>query len=230
MDRRTFNKTMGALFGALVVPGVPKVLAVPSTEAAKAAAVGHWGLTSLNATTTFNLEQVFEHGQLGIWENPEETPEVDINASFWLDENRKVERTIYFNGQNKEWNYEQQENGNSKVEAREGIIHQPVQAVMDTRKPKRNVSPVTGRTSDDIGTGRIYYVATDFIVYPAGDYGNPEWRIPLDKIEKDKHYDLEVVVMDTDPQNKDAVCTLVMHNFKVTHFEDFDYNENDFQS
>lgn len=38
---------------------------------------------------------------------------------------------------------------------------------------------------------------------------------------------LELVVI---PSNKDVVCTLLMHNFKVTHFEDFDYNENDFQS
>ena len=48
------------------------------------------------------------------------------------------------------------------------------------------------------------------------------------KIEKDKEYDLELVVMDTDPNNKGALCTLVMHKFKVTHIEDFDYNENYF--
>lgn len=43
------------------------------------------GVQSASSTTTFNLEQVFELGQLSIYENIEEIPDVEINITKVLD-------------------------------------------------------------------------------------------------------------------------------------------------
>ena len=43
------------------------------------------GVQSVGITTTFNLEQVFELGQLAIYENVEGTPDVEVTMSKVLD-------------------------------------------------------------------------------------------------------------------------------------------------
>ena len=43
------------------------------------------GVQSVGITTTFNLEQVFELGQLAIYENIEGTPDIEVTMSKVLD-------------------------------------------------------------------------------------------------------------------------------------------------
>ena len=43
------------------------------------------GVQSVGITTTFNLEQVFELGQISIYENVEGTPDVEVTMSKVLD-------------------------------------------------------------------------------------------------------------------------------------------------
>ena len=43
------------------------------------------GLQSVGMTTNFNLEQVFELGQLEIYQNVEEVPEIDVTLNKVLD-------------------------------------------------------------------------------------------------------------------------------------------------
>jgi len=44
-----------------------------------------YGVQSVGVTTTFNLEQVFELGQIGIYENVEEVPDIEITIEKVLD-------------------------------------------------------------------------------------------------------------------------------------------------
>jgi len=46
---------------------------------------------------------VFTLGNLEIYENIEEKPDIDVDVSFWLDKDRKIERKVYFKGDNKTW-------------------------------------------------------------------------------------------------------------------------------
>ena len=95
MDRRTFNKGVGAFFGALALPGGIK--AVGSVSESTPVFVAN----NVEMTTTFDLSQVFTTGQLEIYENIEEEPDVDVDVSFWLDKDHKIERKVYFKGDNK---------------------------------------------------------------------------------------------------------------------------------
>lgn len=115
MDRRTFNKGVGAFFGALALPGGLK--AVGSVSDWKAGPIDLkwdgkvWSAGStpvfvandMKMTTIFELPQVFTTGSLEIYENIEEKPDVDVevNVSFWLDKDREIERKVYFKGDNK---------------------------------------------------------------------------------------------------------------------------------
>lgn len=44
-----------------------------------------YGIQSVGITTTFNLEQVFELGQIGIYENIEEVPDIEVTVEKVLD-------------------------------------------------------------------------------------------------------------------------------------------------
>ena len=44
-----------------------------------------YGVQSVGVTTTFNLEQVFELGQIGIYENVEEVPDIEVTIEKVLD-------------------------------------------------------------------------------------------------------------------------------------------------
>ena len=94
MDRRTFNKGVGAFFGALALPGGLKVVGSVSESTPVFVA------NNVEMTTTFDLSQVFTFGDLSIYENIEEEPDVDVDVSFWLDKD-KIERKVYFKGDNK---------------------------------------------------------------------------------------------------------------------------------
>jgi len=94
MDRRTFNKGVGAFFGALALPGGLK--AVGSVSESTPVFVAN----DMKMTTTFDLTQVvFTSGDLE--KNIETKPDVDVEVSFWLDKDHKIERKVYFKGDNK---------------------------------------------------------------------------------------------------------------------------------
>jgi len=54
------------------------------TDAAGECNVGY-GIQSVGITTTFNLEQVFELGQIGLYENIEEVPDIEVTVEKVLD-------------------------------------------------------------------------------------------------------------------------------------------------
>lgn len=99
MDRRTFNKGVGAFFGALSLPFGLK--SIPASVAKNPKI--YYAANSVGISTTFDLSQVFTTGSLEIYENIEEKPDVDVDVSFWLDKDHKIERKVYFKGDNKTW-------------------------------------------------------------------------------------------------------------------------------
>ena len=99
MDRRTFNKSVSAIFGALSLPFGLKTI---SASVAKNPKI-YYAANSVGMSTTFDLDQVFTTGSLEIYENIETKPDVDVDVSFWLDKDRKIERKVYFKGDNKTW-------------------------------------------------------------------------------------------------------------------------------
>jgi hypothetical protein len=99
MDRRTFNKSVSAIFGMLTLPGGLK--AIPASVAKNPKI--YYAANSVGISTTFDFSQAFTTGSLEIYENIEEKPDVDVDVSFWLDKDRKSERKVYFKGDNKTW-------------------------------------------------------------------------------------------------------------------------------
>ena len=99
MDRRTFNKGVGAFFGALSLPFGLKTIPASVAKNPKI----YYAANSVGISTTFDLSQVFTTGSLEIYENIEEKPDVDVDVSFWLDKDHKIERKVYFKGDNKTW-------------------------------------------------------------------------------------------------------------------------------
>ncbi|MAR66606.1 MAG: hypothetical protein CL833_05070 [Crocinitomicaceae bacterium] len=110
MDRRTFNKGVGAFFGALSLPfgfkSIPASVAknpkiyYPTKECIFFRADS---VPSFRISTTFDLPQVFTTGPLEMYENIEGKPDLDVDVSFWLDKDHKIERKVYFKGDNKTW-------------------------------------------------------------------------------------------------------------------------------
>ena len=99
MDRRTFNKGVGAFFGALALPFGFKNIPASVTKNPKI----YYAANSVGISTTFELPQVFTFPAIEIYENIEEKPDVDVDVSFWLDRDHKIERKVYFKGDNKTW-------------------------------------------------------------------------------------------------------------------------------
>lgn len=66
---------------------IQQVQIAPDGTAAGSYAVGHTvhGLQSVGVNTNFNLEQVFEIGQLAIYENIEEVPDIEITLEKVID-------------------------------------------------------------------------------------------------------------------------------------------------
>jgi hypothetical protein len=71
-NRRVFWAVQGVVIGAMGVQSVNTTF--PYSDKTKLNPVR--GLQSVGITTTFNLEQVFEMGQLSLYENLEEVPDV----------------------------------------------------------------------------------------------------------------------------------------------------------
>ena len=59
----------------------------PVTASAPGTCETAYGVQSVGVTTTFNLEQVFELGQIGIYENVEEVPDIEVTIEKVIDGN-----------------------------------------------------------------------------------------------------------------------------------------------
>lgn len=106
MDRRLFNKTLAALIVG------PHVLCEPVESHAAASLSGralpslyedvrgHYGITNVDITSSFELEQTFVLGQLEIFEDYITPTETEFSFSFYLTKEREkgAERTVYFKG------------------------------------------------------------------------------------------------------------------------------------
>ena len=108
MDRRTFNKGVGAFFGALSLPFGFK--SIPASVAKNPKI--YYAANSVGISTTSDFSQrVFTTGSLeiyvqnfiSVYENIEGKPDVDVDVSFWLNKDHTIERKIYFKGNNITW-------------------------------------------------------------------------------------------------------------------------------
>ena len=189
MDRRTFNKGVGAFFGALALPGGLK--AVGSVSESTPVFVAN----NMEMTTTFELPQVFTFPAIEIYENIEEKPDVDVDVSFWLDEDHKIERKVYFKGDNKTWS--------ESASDRELVISVDQSNAINLLR-----SCVTS------------YKENDYWARGLGNFGSfktfepgTENRIPLNELRLDAFYDITVTY--------DSDYIISLKNFKVTNIEDF---------
>lgn len=194
MDRRTFNKGVGAFFGALSLPFGFK--SIPASVAKNPKI--YYAANSVGISTTFDLDQVFTFGDLEIYENIEEKPDVDVDVSFWLDKDRKIERKVYFKGDNKTLS-------ESALSCRRG----------------------TGGWKNSFRFFFAGGLAVDAACCPAKENGfgsfktfepGTENRVPLNELRLDDFYDITVTY------DSDYIITL--KNFKVTNIEDFNADEN----
>lgn len=203
MDRRKFNKAAVGLFASLALPfKVVEGAAAPVVDA-----VGHCGITNLGMTTSFTLEQTFVLGQLELYDDVEEDPIVQLSLSFYLDKDRKVERTVYFEGTKKQW-----------IE-----LTDAQKAVATDNRVKSPSAELISDVNSPPNKGRIFYAATDIEVYEPGT----KQRVPVNKITKDDHYDIHVFISE-DTALK-PTCQLLLSDYKTIDFYDWGIDEDHLQ-
>lgn len=210
MDRRTFNKSLAGLATTLSLP-----FAVPKAATATAAvatvnpvipAVGHYGFTSMSLTTSFNLEPTFEYSQIGLTRflgvseyPPPEDPVIEFSVSFFLDSEKKVERTVYFEGNNKEF--------------------------VELTKINKKESQSQSQMINDLNVDSKYiqcYEAQDIKVY----HPDTKKQVFVSQIEKDQLYTIHVDISSDDNPS----CRVILTDFKAIDFQDYNEDENNFQS
>jgi len=200
MDRRSFNKTLAGIAATLTLPfkAAPVEAAtlpfVPGNclLLPPPAMVGHHGFTSMNLTTSFQLEQVFEGGLLDKFEEiANEDPEVEMELSFYLDKENKVERTVYFEGMEKQW-------------------------IMDIVKQAENDTPMLQGVDD---TGSRIYLGTQEIrvYYPDSNGVRSAKRVSPNQIKKDEKYTIEV-----DVNREGSYYRLELRDFTAIDLQDYD--------
>ena len=85
-NKRVFYATQAVAVGDIGATSI-----VDSWQAGNAALDGNGkimiahGLQSIGITTNFNLEQIFELGQLSLYENYEEVPDIEVTFEKVLD-------------------------------------------------------------------------------------------------------------------------------------------------
>jgi hypothetical protein len=223
MDRRSFNKTLAGIAATLTlpfkaapveaatlpfVPGASLLLPPPPVA-------GHYGFTNLNLTTTFELEQVFGQGDLHLLARSAPDPDVEMCFSFYLDPEKKIERTVYFEGNKKAWEILAEED-------KSGLLER-VEMLDDWREGERGQSRY-----------RQYYGVTEIRIYEP----NSLQRVSVDKIKKDELYTIHVYVSEDSnevvPVKRDrldgyppeASTRVILTDFKVTDIEDYN-DDND---
>lgn len=84
-NQRTFYATQGVAVGDIGASSVADSPAVNTTIDGQGKVIIAHGLQSIGVTTNFNLEQLFELGQLSLYENFEEVPEIEVTFEKLLD-------------------------------------------------------------------------------------------------------------------------------------------------
>lgn len=205
MDRRFFNKALASL---AVAPSA--LLGAGEWSAATAAstfnAVGHYGLTNLGITTSFILTQVFDQGQVEIFEDIEDDPKTEVQLSFYLNKERTIERTIHFKGEKKQWV--------ALKEKRHAVEHYRKSQTTST-----GFFHATGDVRRDGGIYRSNYVASEVSLFRVGTRSH----VPVSQIKKGEYYDICVFIKDED--GKSHACEIVMPEYEATAFYDYDINK-----
>ena len=84
-NQRVFYATQGVAIGDLGATGVQDSWGSGSVLTGDGHVMIAHGLQSIGVTTNFNLEQIFELGQLSLYENFEEVPDIEVSMEKVLD-------------------------------------------------------------------------------------------------------------------------------------------------
>ena len=87
-NKRVYYATLGIAVGDMgastIIDSYPGLTAASGIDGTGSVIVTH-GLQSFSANTNFNLEAIFELGQLSLYENYEEIPEIEVSMERLLD-------------------------------------------------------------------------------------------------------------------------------------------------
>ncbi len=216
VDRRDFNKIVSATFGMLALPG--GIIEPVDLRRGDAGSMFGYSVDNVGITTTLDLENVtFTSGTLEIYEDIEEKPNIEVDISFQLSLNKAVERTVYFQGNNKKCHRHER-----PVSTREYRIENPTTKIsLDFQEVKTDSPGFHDKKRIETKTDRDYFTGADFAVFKGGT----KERVRLDEIVVDELYDLEATFMDAADA---SIAVISMQNFKAIYLEDFDENENHF--
>lgn len=98
-NRRIFNQSIASLVAAIVTPNT----ALAAQDSINDVLVpikfpffqNSDGFLSASITSVFELERVFDYGQLELTLEHQQ-PEIDVELTFYLDETKTIERTLIF--------------------------------------------------------------------------------------------------------------------------------------
>lgn len=102
MNRRSFNKAL-ALLATTLGFKASKASAAAIEPLYREVIVGNYGFTSTSLVTSFDLDQVFEGGSLDMLADMPTESEIELSLSFYVDEDREMNRSVYFKGTQKRW-------------------------------------------------------------------------------------------------------------------------------
>lgn len=238
MDRRSFNKTLAGLAVTLTLPfKAPVEAAAPVARLLAPLKLipppAHYGFTAMNITTHFDLEQISTCGQLELLEEIHDhiEPDVEMSFSFYLDREMKIERTVYFEGNNKKWTmvYDTLDMGRNLTVGAD--LASPVLAT-DDYKTKRE-APSIGQVftiggfieaAMDPTTHRAFYAANEIKVYYPDTHPHfPGARVSESQIKKDEQYTIKVQVSGDHGYSSQSI--LMLTDFTVTDIEDYNDDE-----
>jgi hypothetical protein len=203
MDRRTFNKALSGLFaGALIPISTPLVAKVVSNVAHTPS---HFGLTHVGLTTNFSLESVMGLGQLEVYPDLNEEPQVDGEFAFYSDVERTIEKTVFFESKHKSWS----------------VITDPTGRI-GTKDSNIEGGCIADKGDHRENRHRVFYEMKSLEVFlPNG--GN---QIDLMNIQKDQRYDI-ILKVGADTQ---GLYSVTMKDSLINDIVTVSDNENNFQS
>lgn len=175
LNRRSFTKSLMAVGGGLFLPLSPTI------EAASKPLVCH-GLNSVGITTTFNLEQVFQQGQLALMDiNELDLPTINVIIDAQIDDSQNSMK-VELEGTNKTW------------------VQLPKDYPMPTDMVIYYPEPMGGLDNKQV----IYYEATGISV----KHSDTEEICPIKDIQPGEFYDLDIFIQGeptVDTSNKYSV-------------------------
>ena len=221
VDRRDFNKIASATFGMLALPG--GITEPVDLRQGDVGSMLGYSVDNIEINTTLDLENiVFTSGGLDIYEDFEKKPNIEVDISFRPSLNKPIERTVYFQGDNKKWHQCQR-----PVSTRECHSLNPATKISLYFQEVKTGSPGF-YDKKRIETKTRYFrnmcdpsIGAAFAVFKVGT----KERVRLDEIVLDEFYDLEARFEDSSDK---SIAVISMQNFKAIYLEDFDENENHF--